>query len=120
MDVISHQPSTVYASTFGDILVHLRKHTTPGTALPSPAHFMTMGSASLGVDGTRKRRENGSRGNPNTDRAKKWENEVRVGLDGETVKRKVASVLRESQKIRNGCLGKNGVAEQRIERTPGT
>lgn len=51
-EVIPHQLFPARISSFGDEPVHLPKHSTLGIALPSP---MTIGLASLGVAGSKKK-----------------------------------------------------------------
>lgn len=100
MDVILHQPFTVCHSFLREKPVHLRKHTTFCTAMPSPTHVLTTGSASSGVAGVKERGKNGSKGSSNTNSEKAWEEEGRIGLDDETALPEVLQVL---EKFKDRC-----------------
>lgn len=80
---------------------------------------MTVGPTSPGVAGAKERGQNGIERSSSTDSEKTSENEVRTGLDDETVRREVLQLLEELQNMWSGCLGKIGAAKHRIALTPG-
>lgn len=66
-DVIHNQPFTVCVSSFRDKPVHLSILTALGIALQSPAHTMTVGPASPGVNEAEQKGKNGNEETPNRD-----------------------------------------------------
>lgn len=88
-----------------------------GIALPSTAYIVITRPESLRMTRVEKTGENRSRKRPNTDSSKMCEDEVRLGLDNETIRRKLLRILGEFQDICSGRLGRVGVAKQRIELT---
>lgn len=74
-------------TNFDEKPAHLSKHSVLGITLPSLAHIMNIVSASPGVAEVKVRGQNGSEVNPNVDSAKTLEDEVRVHLHDENVRR---------------------------------
>lgn len=76
MEVIFHQPLTVYNNILEGKPVHLPKHTALSIALLSPAHVMIARPASRGVAEVQNWKKNRNEVNPGTESVKKWEDEA--------------------------------------------
>lgn len=120
IEVIRHLPFTMCVSSLGERPVYLLKYNTLNVALPSPAKIMTTSLAAPGVAGVMKRGENGSKGGSSTDSEKTRQDEVRVGLDDESVRREVQQLLEVFQNNWRGRLENTDAAEHRIELNLGT